>query len=196
MNHLHDPHVHNKRTSINELLNPVGATAASSSLPPSYNHQQLPSLSAALQYPLPHGPPPYPHPSSSQLNQAPFSLRAASWESGKEELGPRRSDSDPASCRYPPPAALVSHPAYSDGYPRPPRPDEAPHYAVDGPQQWSPTHETPGAQYGPPPMMPPAYPDERQGACAPLAAPRITQPTPSSRPAPPGESMARSKFSP
>ena len=48
MNHLHAPHVHNKRTSINELLNPVGATAASSSLPPSYNHQQLPSLSAAF----------------------------------------------------------------------------------------------------------------------------------------------------
>ncbi|KAI0701440.1 hypothetical protein C8T65DRAFT_697061 [Cerioporus squamosus] len=52
MNHLHDAHVHNKRISINELLNPIGATAS-----PLYSNQQLPCLSAALQYAHPRDAP-------------------------------------------------------------------------------------------------------------------------------------------
>lgn len=164
MDHL-NPHVHtNKPTSINQLLNPA---TPSSSLPPSYPHpQQLPSLANVVSYTHPPPAPPpshYTHPSSSQ--GAGFGLRRANWDSGKEqpELVPRRSDSDPSSCHYPPSSSLVSHQSYADGYARQPPPEESHHYALNGNQPWSPAHGSPRAQYVQPPMMASMYPDERQG---------------------------------
>ncbi|KAI0771994.1 Clavaminate synthase-like protein [Trametes elegans] len=167
MNNLHDVSAHNKRTSINELLNPVGATS-------SYPHQQLPSLSAALQYApnIPshrHAPPPpqYQQPPPQQqppINSGPqFSLRAANWEPAKEELAQaqRRPESDPAACRFNPPS-MPQHAPYADNYSRHARPvGEAPHYSMEV-QTWPSSHETPSAAYGPP-MMSPVYSDERAG---------------------------------
>ncbi|KAI0677004.1 Clavaminate synthase-like protein [Trametes maxima] len=170
MNNLHDANAHSKRTSINELLNPVAATS-SSSLGPSYGQQQLPSLSAALQYSHPHphphhvqAPPQYPpHPHHAPMNSAPqYSLRAAEWTHPKDELAQRRPDQDPANCRYPPPS-IPQQPVYADNYSRHPRPPgEAPHYSMDVPT-WSSSHETSSASYGPP-MMSPVYSDERTAA--------------------------------
>ncbi|OJT13379.1 Lysine-specific demethylase 3A [Trametes pubescens] len=172
MNNMHDASGHNKRTSINELLNPVGATSSSSLAPPSYGHQQLPSLSAALQYaPPPHThhhaqpPPQYPPPPQQpQVNGGPpYSLRAASWDSSKDEQGPRRIEPEVAPpCRYPP-APQQQHSAYADTYARHARPGgEAPPYSMEGPT-WTSSHETPSASYGPP-MMSPVYSDERTAA--------------------------------
>lgn len=166
MNSMHDPHVHNKRTSINELLNPVSAT--SSSLDHSYGRQQLPSLSAALQYPHHrHLPPPpqYPQQPPPQINCEPaYSLRAASWESSKDGLGPPvRSESGSAPCRYSSSSSAPPHPMYAEGYQRHGRAvEEAPHYGVETTQSWPSSHETPSASYGPP-MMSPVYSGERTG---------------------------------
>ncbi|KAI0824650.1 Clavaminate synthase-like protein [Trametes gibbosa] len=186
-NPIHDPIAHNKRTSILELLNPI-AVSSSSSIQPSYGNQQLPSISTALQY-APHthshqshpqALPPYPPPpQQSQIDpDAPFSLRAANWESSKDELGTRRTDTEPAPCRYTPsalppqqqpqqqqPHHQQQHPAYADTYARHSRPvGEAPHYSMDV-QTWSSSHETPSASYGPgPPIMSPVYADERAAA--------------------------------
>ncbi|KAI0363568.1 Clavaminate synthase-like protein [Pilatotrama ljubarskyi] len=170
MNNLHDAGAHNKRTSINELLNPVGATS-SSSLNSSYGQQQLPSISAALQYVPPHphhqhhaqAPPQYAPPQhQSPMNVGPqFSLRAASWDSSKDELGPRRADQEAAPCRYS--SSIPQHPTYADNYARPSRPaEQPPHYSMDV-QTWTSSHETPSASYGPP-MMSPVYSDERPAA--------------------------------
>ncbi|EIW61789.1 Clavaminate synthase-like protein [Trametes versicolor FP-101664 SS1] len=168
MNNMHDASVHNKRTSINELLNPVGATSSSSA----YGHQQLPSISTALQYvppPHPHhhaqAPPQYPPlPQQSQVNAGTqYSLRAASWDSSKDEQGPRRMEPEAAApCRYPP-APQQQHPAYVDNYARHARPGgEAPPYSMEVPT-WTSSHETPSASYAPP-MMSPVYSDERTAA--------------------------------
>ncbi|RDX53605.1 Clavaminate synthase-like protein [Lentinus brumalis] len=182
MNHLHDPHVHNKRTSINELLNPVGATSSSSLQQQQYNQQQLPSLAAALQYPHPsHAQPPQQYPQQSQMNAgAQYSLRAASWEHKQEELDPRRPESDKGSYRY---TQMPPLPVYADNYPRQPRPaQEAPsHYSMDAAQSWSSSHETPSANYVPP-MMPQVYPDERS---APSAEPIARTYAPPQQPPPP-----------
>ncbi|TBU31981.1 Clavaminate synthase-like protein [Dichomitus squalens] len=167
MNSMHDPHVHNKRTSINELLNPVSAT--SSSLGHPYGRQQLPSLSAALQYSQHHHLPPpsqYSQHPPPQINPGPqFSLRAANWESSKDELGPAgRSESDAAPCRYSSSSSAPSHPMYADTYPRHARPvEDTPHYSMEATQSWSSSHETPSASYGAP-MMSPVYSDERAAA--------------------------------
>ncbi|KAH9850033.1 Clavaminate synthase-like protein [Lenzites betulinus] len=181
-NPLHDVAASSKRTSINQLLNPV----ASSPLQPPYGTQQLPSLSAALQYaPHPHAHPhhpqalpPYPPPPQQpQLDPGTqFSLRAANWESPKDDLAPRRADQELAPCRYTPaplpPQQQQQHqqphhhqppPAYVDTYARHPRPvAEAPHYSMEA-QTWPSSHETPAGSYGPP-MMSPVYADERPGA--------------------------------
>ena len=199
MNPVHDAHVHTKRTSINELLNPVGAPA--SSLEPAYN-QQLPSLAAALQYPPHHhaqAPAQYPQQLPPQMNNGPqYSLRAANWESQKEELAAaRRSEVENASCRYPPQGSMPPHPMYADSYARRPT-DEAPsHYSMDGAQSWPSSHEPPNASYAAQ-MMPPVYPDERAGELL-LVAPitSIAPPNPiHSAAAPSGEGMPRSEFLP
>ncbi|OSC98672.1 Clavaminate synthase-like protein [Trametes coccinea BRFM310] len=194
MNNIHDANAHSKRTSINELLNPVGATP-SSSLTSSYphhhpgHHQQLPSLSAALQYSHPHShphhaaqqqqpqyPPPPPH--QSQMNGPQFSLRAANWESAAakdEQLGPRRPDQDNPSCRYSSSSSsLPHHPtAYPDNYARHPRPVlEAPHYGMPVPT-WPSSHEPPSPAYGPP-MMSPVYADDHRSAASGEAIQRST----------------------
>ncbi|CCM03365.1 uncharacterized protein FIBRA_05494 [Fibroporia radiculosa] len=146
VNALHDAHAH-KRTSINELLNPITAPAALDH----YNPTQLPSLASFL---APHhlqpGPAPYPSAASS------FSLRAASWDHAAKDG--HRPDSDPNACRYAPP----SHPLYQDSFSRPPRPlDEAPSYGIDVPT-WPPSAEPPNSSY-PPPALPSIYSDERTG---------------------------------
>ncbi|KAI0751497.1 hypothetical protein C8Q80DRAFT_1309487 [Daedaleopsis nitida] len=138
MNPIHDVGVQNKRTSINELLNPVGATAPA-------------------QYPQ--------QPPSQMNNGAQYSLRAASWEAQKEELGSRRSEPENGSCRYPPSSSAPPPPMYADHYPRPVRPgDEAPpHYSMGTAQSWSSSHEPPNASYGAQ-LMSPVYADERVAA--------------------------------
>lgn len=160
--HLHDAQVHNKRTSINELLNPVGP---GTSLPPSYN-QQLPSLSTALQYQPSHQhaqpPAQFPQQHPSQVNNGPqFSLRAANWASQqKEELAARRSEAGDSSCHYPPSSSMPpqTHPMYADSYARRPVDEAPPHYSMGVAQSWPSSHET----YAPP-MISPAYPDRRTG---------------------------------
>ncbi|KAI0332443.1 hypothetical protein GY45DRAFT_1369153 [Cubamyces sp. BRFM 1775] len=183
MNNLHDVNAQNKRTSINELLNPVGATS-SSALSTSYpqHHQQLPPISDALQFAHPHSHPQHhPHhhaqaaasPSQyappshqSQINSGPqFNLRAASWDSSKQDMGSRRPDPDSVPCRYTSSSTIPhQHPQYApDNYARPSRPvGETPHYSMEV-STWSSSHEPSPASYGPP-MMSPVYPDERAAA--------------------------------
>ncbi|CDO74624.1 hypothetical protein BN946_scf184325.g11 [Trametes cinnabarina] len=188
MNNIHEANAHSKRTSINELLNPVRAAPSSSfnsssSLNSSYSHhphphpqsQQLPSLSAALQYSHPHSHPQHvgqpspqyvPQQHQSHMNGPPYSLRAANWEAAKEEqLDSRTSDQDNNSCRYPSSSAPLPHnpTAYPDNYARHPRPlPEAPHYGMPV-QTWSSSHEPPSPAYGPP-MMSPVYSDDHRSA--------------------------------
>ncbi|KAI0637942.1 Clavaminate synthase-like protein [Trametes polyzona] len=151
MNNLHDASAH-KRTSINELLNPVGATSPTS-LNPSYGHQQLPSLSVALQYAQPPAPhhhaqvpaAQYPPPSQQQspINAGPqFSLRAANWESPKDEFGPRRAEPESASCRYPSSSMPQQQPQQQQAQQQPhphshphPHPHPHPHAHQPPPQQ-------------------------------------------------------------
>ncbi|KAI0921387.1 hypothetical protein AcW2_006378 [Taiwanofungus camphoratus] len=158
MNSLHDPHVH-KRTSINELLNPIAATP-SGSLDSTFNSNQLPSLSAFIQPAHPQhvqsntasGYPP------SMSSGSSFSLRAASWDHAtKDDMAARRPEPDPASCRY---TSVPSHSMYQDAFSRPARQiEETPNYGIDVPT-WPGSTETANASYGPP-MISPMYSDER-----------------------------------
>ena len=165
MNGLHDQG--HKRTSINELLNPV-ASAPQSHIDqhPAYNQAQLQSLSAPQYIQAPHqqhvsAPPSYPpqiHPAGSS-----FSLRAASWDHRSQEgLNPRRQDSDSApSCRYGP-QHVNSHPVYPEQYSRPPRPaDEPSNYTIDVPP-WPNSHEPHTVPYAHQ-VIAPMYTDERGG---------------------------------
>ncbi|KAH9927146.1 Clavaminate synthase-like protein [Epithele typhae] len=174
MQHLHDPQVHNKRTSINELLNP-----------------QLPPLATALQYHH-HLPPPPATTTSSSVH--PHILCV-------QRTGSRAATTSPQP--QPPPAHAHPHAhpqsSYPESYqhphsqhqpqpqkPRPPRADQSSPYSIDGRQAWSPTHDTPGASYGPPPMMAPAaYADERQGQASAAAEPASRSNYPPPPPPPP-----------
>lgn len=165
MNSLHDQG--HKRTSINELLNPV-ASAPPGHLDqhPSYAPNQLQALSPQGYIPAAHhqhvsAPPSYPPqihtPGSS------FSLRAASWDHRAQEgINSRRQEADPAaSCRYTP-QPVNSHPGYQEQYSRPVRPaDEPSNYSIDVPP-WPNSHEHHNIPY-PHPVVAPMYTDERGG---------------------------------
>ncbi|KAI0736126.1 Clavaminate synthase-like protein [Fomitopsis betulina] len=137
VNHLHhDPSAaQRKRTSIHQLLNPIGP-------PPSLDQQyaqQLPSVSQFMPQAHPSHVPVMPPPQyPSSLNSQPsFSLRTASWDHSatkvQDDFG-GRPQSDPNACRYDPPAMPPQHQYYQDSYSRSSRPvDEPPSYAMGGP---------------------------------------------------------------
>ncbi|KAH8106073.1 hypothetical protein BXZ70DRAFT_1004357 [Cristinia sonorae] len=164
MNTLHDQG--HKRTSINELLNPVASATPSQRLEshPVYNTNQLPTISAAAYIPHQHHvsqpasyAPPNMHPVGSS-----FSLRAASWDHSAGDAMTRRHDAETAqSCRYTP---SIPQPPYPDQqYPRqPPRSiDEPQHNYGNG--SWPPSHEALPVSYTPAMLAAPAYTDERTG---------------------------------
>lgn len=153
--HHHDPSVgQNKRTSIHELLNPVGP-----SLSDQYaQQQQLPSLSHFMPQPHPQHVQAMPPPQySSSMNSQPFGLRAASWgqQATKDDLV-RRPEGDPNACRFSPPSVPSHHQYYQDSYPRASRSvDETPSYAIE-PSAWSTASEQANTSY-------PMYPNDRTG---------------------------------
>lgn len=169
MNGLHEQN--HKRTSINELLNPVANGPASGSLDPSYNPAQLGPIPSPPYASSPHGQrvPPVP-PYSLDPARTSFNLRAASWDQSSEsEMGRRQDGESSSSCRYgsassqphhahphqPPP-----HPVYADQYLRPRPVGEPANYGIDV-SPWTPNsheHSPYGAQ-----MLTPMYSDERTG---------------------------------
>lgn len=150
VNHLHhDPSAaQRKRTSIHQLLNPIGP-------PPSLDQQyaqQLPSVSQFMPQAHPSHVPVMPPPQyPSSLNSQPsFSLRTASWDHSatkvQDDFG-GRPQSDPNACRYDPPAVPPQHQYYQDSYSRSSRPvDEPPSYAMGGPS-WATASEPVHASY-------------------------------------------------
>lgn len=170
MNGLHDQN--HKRTSINELLNPVANAPASGSLDPAYSPPPLGTIPS----------PPYAHaprvPTASSyhsgMSSAPgssFSLRAASWDhasSSESEVGRSQAAESPTACRY---ASGNSHPHQAHSHqsqPHAPYPDqyhrsrlvgEPANYGIDI-ASWTPNPHHPhyGAQ-----ILTPMYSDERTG---------------------------------
>ncbi|KAH9938513.1 uncharacterized protein B0H18DRAFT_967503 [Fomitopsis serialis] len=148
--HHHDPAVQSKRTSIHELLNPVGP---STSLDQQYA-QQLPSISHFMPQPHPHQhpqhvqampPPQYSPPMNSQPS---FSLRTASWDqqATKDDLA-RRPETDPNACRFGHPSVPSHHQYYQETYPRSSRSvSETPSYGMDIPS-WSTATEQANSPY-------------------------------------------------
>ncbi|TFY69492.1 hypothetical protein EVJ58_g372 [Rhodofomes roseus] len=153
--HHHDPSVvQNKRTSIHELLNPVGP-----SLDQQYaQQQQLPSLSHFMPQPHPQHvqampPPQYAPPMNSQPS---FSLRTASWDQQATKDDLVRRPEDPNACRFGPPSVLSHHPYYQDSYPPASRLAEETHsYAIDV-SPWSTASEQANTSY-------PMYSNDRTG---------------------------------
>lgn len=177
---LHDQ-AHNKRTSIDQLLNPVASQQGAqidprsvypqtqlSNIPPqgvAYlppNHQQ--HVSAPASYPPP-----------MQQQPGSFRLSAASWDQNAEErVSPRHHELDSsASCRYQPgPSSAHSHPPYPDqSYPRPVRqpesqsdqPNDYPNISVQQPP-WTPPQDPPPVQYNGHNVVSPSYtPEQRNG---------------------------------
>ena len=160
VNHLHhDPSAaQRKRTSIHQLLNPIGP---STSLDQQYA-QQLPSLSQFVPQAHPAHVPAMPPPQySSPINSQPsFSLRTASWDQSATKVQDDfsgRPESDPNACRYDPPAMPPQHQYYQDPYPRSSRSaNEPPNYAMDAPS-WATAPEPVNASYS-------MYSNDRTGA--------------------------------
>jgi [histone H3]-dimethyl-L-lysine9 demethylase len=172
MNGLHEQN--HKRTSINELLNPVAnGPAAAASLEGPYTQAQLGGMAnppyasaprvpaAASSYHSPLG-----VPGSS------FSLRAASWDrsgGNENDLG-RREDGEPSSsCRYasanpsPHHAHPPPHPVYADPYHRSRPVGEPANYGIDV-SPWTPNAHSPYSAQ----ILAPIYSDDRTGAFASL----------------------------
>ncbi|KAK7695546.1 hypothetical protein QCA50_000182 [Cerrena zonata] len=174
---LHDQ-AHNKRTSIDQLLNPVASQQAAPLDPRSvYPPNQLPNMPPPNVAYLPpnhqqhvSAPPSYP-PSMQQPGS--FRLSAASWDQGAEErVSPRHHELDSsASCRYQPagPSSVHSHPSYPEQpYPRqlrqgesqPEQPTEYPNLNVQ--PTWSPPQDPPPVQYNGHNVVPPSYSSEQR----------------------------------
>lgn len=172
MNIMHDQS--HKRTSINELLNPVNAQV----VPPpphldphsGYAVNQMQPISPPGSYiPASHQHQVQGQPSYSAMNNAPgsFSLRTATWDQANHDTGmsSRRQsdvDSSPASCRYGS-ASASSQPVYSDHqYQRQQTrhvDDLSVNYSSDS---WSSPHESASTSYGASSMMAaPMYSDDR-----------------------------------
>lgn len=175
MNGLHEQH-HAKRTSINELLNPVAnGPAAAADLDDAYAPPQLAGLPSPPYAAPPHaqrvqhGVSPY----SINPSGTSFSLRAASWDHAHESELARRDDGEPSSsCRYAAPAPSHAHPAhaahqppphplYAEQYQRPRPVGEHANYGIDV-QPWTPVQHD-HAPYGAH-VLTPMYSDERTGA--------------------------------
>ncbi|KAF7790867.1 hypothetical protein EIP86_001825 [Pleurotus ostreatoroseus] len=157
MNGLHD-NAH-KRTSITELLNPVGSSSPTASLDGSYGSPQLNTLSSASYVPAQqqqqqHVSPPSSYPMNSSGSS--FSLRAASWDrtSTDAAMSAQRRQQEPeastSACRYgsstphsnshPSSHQPNSHSVYPEQYQRPRPVDEPANYGID--VSWSPSsHE-------------------------------------------------------
>lgn len=175
---LHEQ-AHNKRTSIDQLLNPVASQQAAPIDPRSvYAPNQLSNLPPPNVAYLPpnhqqhvSAPPSYP-PSMQQPGS--FRLSAASWDQGAEErVSARHHELDSSSaCRYQPgPSSVHSHPSYPEqSYPRqlrqgesqPEPPSEYPNMTVQ--QPWSPPQYPPPVQYNGHNVVSPSYsPEQRNG---------------------------------
>ncbi|TCD62733.1 hypothetical protein EIP91_006458 [Steccherinum ochraceum] len=178
MNTLHDQG--HKRTSINELLNPVAA-APSQHLEthPAYSSAQLPAIAPYL----PH----QQHVASSgayspsSIHNS-FSLRAANWENGTGDPMARRHDANTAqNCTYTPsvPQNLYANQHYPRQAPR--SVDETQPAYGNSPTAWPGPHEAQAValQFGQP-MMATAYTtDDRTGEVRPFTfatAPAVTAP--------------------
>ncbi|CAL1701506.1 unnamed protein product [Somion occarium] len=168
---------HNKRTSIDQLLNPVGSQAAAAPLDSRsvYASNQLPNLTPPNVAYLPpnhqqHVSAPPSYPPSMHQQPGSFRLSAASWDHGVDERMPgRHHDLDNStSCRFQPgPSSVHSHPSYPEqSYPRHQRPIESEpptNYSNMDVQPWSNSQDAPNVQYSGHGVMPPTYSDERNG---------------------------------
>ncbi|KAI0080657.1 hypothetical protein K474DRAFT_1614902 [Panus rudis PR-1116 ss-1] len=193
---LHDQS--HKRTSIDQLLNPV-ASGPSSHLDPRsvYASNQLPNLANSVAY-LPashqqHVSPPSSYPPN--IHQAgTFRLSAASWDARavEERMPNRHPDLDSSSsCRYTaapgPSSAQASHAVYSEPhYHRQPQrngdAEPSTSYQPVNVSSWPQPQETPNISYNHAPVTP-MYSDERTGASVsndnipkPYAPPQYDQP--------------------
>lgn len=171
MNGLHD-NAH-KRTSINELLNPVASSSPSGSLDAAYSPSQLNSSS----YASPHQQHVSPSPSHYAMNGgagSSFSLSPASWDhaSSENQLATQRrqeTEASTSSCRYGSSGSHShqpnSHSVYPDQYQRPRTADEPSNYGMD--VTWSPaSHESSPAIPYAGQMVPAMYSDDRGGTPA------------------------------
>lgn len=152
--------MHDKRTSISQLLNPSSDSSSAYShpahLPP------LPSSPGVPQYQHPQHPPhgPYPH---QQDSGSSFHLRAASWEPVNDDPNApkRRPDVGPPTGRsYPMPPQIYAD-MNGDMSQRQPRPrmDEHGNFVMPtGP--WPPQPDVAGVPYASP-IVAPMYSDER-----------------------------------
>ena len=169
MHSLHDNQ--HKRTSITELLNPIGSSSSPASAVDA-PYSPPPSLHGPGGFLPPHVPSP-PYGMNGGAGAGSFSLRAASWDQTSPENTPgsvRRQEAEPSSssCRFGTstgrPHQPNSHSVYGD-YPRPRPVDETSNYGMEA---WSPSsHErspAPVSYSGQ--MLAPGYSDERTGACA------------------------------
>ncbi|KIP09216.1 hypothetical protein PHLGIDRAFT_343871 [Phlebiopsis gigantea 11061_1 CR5-6] len=168
MNNLHEQN--HKRTSINELLNPVANGPAAGSLDGSYSPAQLAAIPSPPYASSSHGQQRY-H-SSLAAAGTPFSLRAASWDQSPDgDMASRQDAESSTSCRYasasshPAPHQSPPHPVYADPYHRSRPVGEPANYGIDV-SPWTPaSHEHPpyGAH-----VPSPIYSDERTGLSSPL----------------------------
>lgn len=153
--------MHDKRTSISQLLNPSSDSSA-------YPHPtHLPSLSSppgVSQYQHPQHPPHGPYPQQPESGSS-FHLRAASWEPVNDDPNApkRRLDAGPPTGRsYPMPPHMYAE-MNGDMSQRQPRPriDEHGNFAMPtGP--WPPQPDVSGVPYGSS-IVAPMYSDERTG---------------------------------
>jgi lysine-specific demethylase 3 len=145
---------HDKRTSISQLLNPVGLV--SSHEQPSFPHHS--TLAGAIDQPHEQqGGHPFQHP---YAHVPPFNLRAASWGLQENALK-RKPDGGVSLCTTHQPRRLTSRPIGDHG-PNPMRPriDPSPNYMDGG--VWPAAHEIAAVPYGAP-VISPMYSDERTG---------------------------------
>ena len=175
MNTLHDPHSH-KRTSINELLNPVAATPAVDGAhhpiplphhlggyadPAHYQHHQMSSQA----------------PMHLQPSQGAFKLSAASWDQGgdsEQALAAKKADQPAYNRSYPvqPPPPASSPGMYQEQQQHPQR-AQRPREEQNGnnnftfdPQLWqSPGVNEANLSYTPS-LITPSYSDERTSELA------------------------------
>lgn len=177
MNTLHDQG--HKRTSINELLNPVAAAPSQHLEPhPAYSSAQIPAIASYLPHQQHVASSAVYNPSSMHSS---FSLRAANWENGAGDPMARRHDADTAqNCRYTP--SVPQHPYADQHYPRqaPRSVDEPQPVYGNGPTSWPGPHEPQAValQFGQP-IMAAAYTDDRTGEVRPFTfatAPPVTAP--------------------
>lgn len=175
MNRIHDNA--NKRTSINELLNPVANGAPRSLDTPNYPSGQVNGYTGP-QYMSQDRPPAASdrsvyHPVMNVPGGS-FSLRAASWDQrSNNEVNPRQEQEAeyPSACQYtssPPHAYASSDNEYPDPYARPRPTGEHANIGMDVPppsSSWSqpPSHESPPSSSFSSSMQAPIYSNERTG---------------------------------